>query len=81
MESRTDQEQDKLINSKVSKQTLGIVASILVAGVGWALFAAASANGKAETAIQGVLEVKGDIKSINTSISNIEKNIDRLLKK
>lgn len=80
MESRTDQEQDKLINAKVSKQTLGIVTSVLIAAVGWALFAIVSVGGKVEAVDSRVSAVEGDIKAINVSIANIAKSLERLQK-
>lgn len=81
-ESTLNQQQDrriddihKMVNTRVSWQifiwTIGVIITVIVIVVSYSL----SANNKSDDTIKQTSEIKGDIKSINTSLGFIQASL------
>lgn len=78
METVINKQQDEKIDSKVSWQIFVWAMGIILIIVGIAINYALGANGKADNAIQQTQDIKGDIKSINTSLNFIQGTLSEI---
>jgi len=75
MESGTNKQQDKDINSKVSWSVFIGVISIFTVAFGWLIMATNTTTQKADLAIERISSVEGDIKAINVKLTTISQDI------
>lgn len=61
--------------SRVSWVVFIAIVTLFITAIGWVFSVSNGATVKADVAIKEVSEVKGDIKSINTSIANISEQL------
>ncbi len=67
-----------LMNTKVSWQVFISVVGIITLVMGWLVVDVTRAKDMVDENANRVSSVEGDIKSINTSIGNINKTLDRI---